>query len=51
MRFKFPIRTTPWGSIQPFEGLPEPSLDGLKNELLTGEPEILEIDELPTLKK
>ncbi len=51
LRFKFPIRTTPWGSIQPFEGMPEPSTDGLKDQLLCGEPAILEVDALPTLKK
>jgi len=31
-RFKFPIRTTPEGSIKPFEGKPEPT--DLDNELL-----------------
>ncbi len=31
-RFKFPIRTTPEGSIKPFEGKPEPT--DLENELL-----------------
>ncbi|RLI72542.1 adenylyl-sulfate reductase subunit beta [Archaeoglobales archaeon] len=41
LRFKFPIRTTPEGSIQPFEGFPEPSLDGLKTQQLAGEPDIL----------
>ena len=30
-RFKFPIRTTPEGSIKPFEGKPEPA--DLNNEL------------------
>jgi adenylylsulfate reductase subunit B len=31
-RFKFPIRTTPEGSIKPFEGKPEPG--NLEDELL-----------------
>jgi adenylylsulfate reductase subunit B len=31
-RFKFPIRTTPEGSIKPFEGKPEPG--DINNELL-----------------
>jgi adenylylsulfate reductase subunit B len=29
-RFKFPIRTTPEGSAEPFAGKPEANLDGLK---------------------
>jgi len=29
-RFKFPIRTTPEGSINPYQGLPAPKLDDLK---------------------
>jgi len=51
LRFKFPIRTTPWGSIQPYEGFPEPNLDNLKNNLLAGEPQILDMDSLPEVKK
>jgi adenylylsulfate reductase subunit B len=31
-RFKFPIRTTPEGSIKPYDGKPEPT--DLNNELL-----------------
>jgi len=49
LRFKFPIRTTPEGSIQPFEGFPEPSLDGLNTQLLAGEPDILD-GPLPEVK-
>jgi adenylylsulfate reductase subunit B len=37
-RFKFPIRTTPEGSIKPFEGKPEPT--DLDNELLYTEAEL-----------
>ena len=33
-RFKFPIRTTPEGSIKPFEGKPLPTDADLDNELL-----------------
>jgi len=33
-RFKFPIRTTPEGSIKPFEGKPMPTDKDLDNELL-----------------
>jgi adenylylsulfate reductase subunit B len=37
-RFKFPIRTTPEGSIKPFEGKPEPG--DLDSELLFTETEL-----------
>jgi len=37
-RFKFPIRTTPEGSIKPFEGKPEPT--DIENELLFTETEL-----------
>ncbi len=33
-RFKFPIRTTPEGSIKPYEGKPEPSDADLDNQNL-----------------
>ncbi|GAB7021928.1 adenylyl-sulfate reductase subunit beta [Salidesulfovibrio brasiliensis] len=38
-RFKFPIRTTPEGSIKPFEGKPEPG--DLESELLFTETELV----------
>jgi adenylylsulfate reductase subunit B len=50
LRFKFPIRTTPEGSIQPYEGFPEPTEDALKSELLSGEPDVLGLSELPQIK-
>jgi adenylylsulfate reductase subunit B len=50
-RFKFPIRTTPEGSIRPFEGYPEAKAEDINSELLFAEPQKLEVDELPTLKK
>jgi adenylylsulfate reductase subunit B len=33
-RFKFPIRTTPEGSIKPYEGLEEPSSEDIKTQNL-----------------
>lgn len=36
-RFKFPIRTTPEGSIKPYEGKAQPSLDDIKSENLFSE--------------
>ena len=39
-RFKFPIRTTPEGSIKPFEGKPEPA--DLNNELFFTETALVE---------
>lgn len=49
-RFRYPIRTTPEGSIQPFEGYPEAKAEDLDNELLLGEPDIMGVGELPTKK-
>jgi len=37
-RFKFPIRTTPEGSIKPYDGKPSPGADQLDNGLLFTEP-------------
>ncbi|WP_202320082.1 adenylyl-sulfate reductase subunit beta [Archaeoglobus neptunius] len=51
LRFKFAIRTTPWGSIQPYEGFPEPTEEALKSELLSGEPDIIGLSEFPQVKK
>ncbi len=48
-RFKFPIRTTPEGSINVFEGYPEAKADDITSELLFAEPDKLEVDKLPTL--
>ncbi len=49
-RFRFPIRTTPEGSIQVHAGLPEPNVANLKNPILCDEPETLGIPALPVLK-
>lgn len=46
-RFRFPVRTTPEGSIQPYEGMPEAKDEDLGSPLLAGEPELLGIDKLP----
>ncbi|MDH4184202.1 MAG: adenylyl-sulfate reductase subunit beta [Nitrospinota bacterium] len=46
-RFKFPIRTTPEGSIKPYEGKPTPADADLDNELLFTEIGVT----LPTIKK
>ena len=48
-RFKFPIRTTPWGTIEPFDGMADPSAAQLKDPLLAGEPTWLHVDTLPAL--
>ena len=50
-RFKYPIRTTPEGSIKALEGYPEAKLDDLTSNKLFAEPELLGVNEIPTLKK
>ena len=50
-RFKYPIRTTPWGSIQAFEAEAAPTAESLKSQLLYGEPKWLLVDQLPTPPK
>lgn len=50
-RFKFPIRTTPWGSIEPFQGLPDPSPVEMKKPGLCGEAKFLGVPRLPTISK
>ena len=37
-RFRFPTRTKPEDSVVAFSGLPEASAEGLKGQLLAGEP-------------
>jgi adenylylsulfate reductase subunit B len=46
-RFKYPIRTTPWGSIEPFQGVPQPAEDDMKKNVLLGEPKYLMVDKVP----
>ena len=47
--FVSPIRTTPWGSIKPPSDYESPRTDALKSQELAHEPDMLNIDRLPTL--
>ena len=46
-RFRFPIRTTPWGSIEPYKNATAPTPEGLKDPGLAAEPHYLGVDRLP----
>ena len=46
-RFRFPIRTTPWGTIEPHEKALQPQLEDLKAPSLAGESFYLGVDEIP----
>jgi adenylylsulfate reductase, subunit B len=46
-RFKFPIRTTGWGTIEPYDGMREPDAAELKDSHLAGEDVWLGVDSLP----
>ena len=48
-RFKYPIRTTPWGTIDPFPVSASPPPDQLKTQALYGQSEYLGVDALPGL--
>jgi len=48
-RFKFAIRTTPWGSIEPFQGLPAPNAADAGGPGLSGEAKYLGAPKLPTV--
>jgi hypothetical protein len=48
-RFKFPIRTTPWGSIEPHHDLPAPTAEGTKQPGLCGQTKYLGVDKLPVV--
>jgi adenylylsulfate reductase subunit B len=50
-RFKFPIRTTPWGSIEPHQGLPVPGAEEARRPGLAGQEKYLGVPALPTLAK
>jgi len=47
LQFKYPIRTTPWGSIRSPHEYPPPSPEELKSQILCGEPGIFGLRELP----
>jgi len=47
--FEFPIRTTPWGSIQGPADYAPPDMATLDSPLLAHEPEALKVDQLPRL--
>lgn len=47
--FAFPIRTTPWGSIQSPAEYAAPPSDALHSPLLAHEPAALKVDALPAL--
>ena len=50
-RFRFPTRTKPEDSVVAFSGLAEASAEGLKGQLLAGEPEQLGVSQLAQLQK
>ncbi len=50
-RFKFAIRTTPWGSIEPFQGLPSPTVEAAKRPGLSGQEKFLGVPQLPAVSK
>jgi adenylylsulfate reductase subunit B len=49
-RFRLPIRTTPWGSIEPYIGLASPEAGELKKPGLCGQDRYLGVPELPTIR-
>jgi len=48
-RFEYAIRTTPWGSIEPYKGLPAPRAEDLKRPGLCGQARFLGVPALPTV--
>jgi adenylylsulfate reductase subunit B len=46
-RFKYAIRTTPWGTIEPFRLSERPAAGELKSQALYGQAEYLGVDALP----
>jgi len=50
-RFKYPIRTTPWGSIQPHQDLAAPVVEDTKKPGLSGQAKYLGVDTLPVVAK
>ena len=50
-KFHFASRTTPKGSIDPFQGVPEADMGQLRGQTLFGEPKYLQVAKLPTPKR
>ena len=50
-RFKYPIRTTPWGSIEPYHGYPQANPAELKGQELCGQSKFLGVPNLPTVAR
>jgi len=50
-RFKYPIRTTPWGSIQLYQDLPAAAVEDTKKPGLSGQAKYLGVDTLPVVAK
>jgi len=50
-RFKYAIRTTPWGSIEPYRGLPPAAPADLKRSDLCGQSQYLGVEKLPVVSK
>ena len=46
-RFRFPIRTTPWGSIEPYKNFQDPQAEELKAPDMAGESIYLGVDKIP----
>lgn len=50
-RFKYAIRTTPWGSIEPYRGLSPATLADMKHSELCGQKQYLGVEKLPVVSK
>lgn len=50
-RFRFPIRTTPWGTIEPHERADTPNEESLRDPSISAEAHYLGVDELPAPSK
>ena len=50
-RFRFPIRTTPWGTIEPHQQADDPNEESLRDPSISAEAYYLGVDELPSPSK
>src|SRR5262249_46438499 len=50
-RFKYAIRTTPWGSIEPFKHSHEPAPNSLRSQELYGQAQYLGVSQLPVVNR